>query len=199
MKRRDALKKLGLAAGFAITAPSIFSMLQSCTADVKTWVPKFLTSNEQAVLTNLVDIILPKTATTPSATEVKVPPFIDQYIYEVLDIKDQEITRAAFNKFIGFLKLTETKSISDVTTEEYTALLDEYLLITEDIDEEREANLEAEIMTTSEFLGQVKWMTISAYRNSEQVGENILVYDPIPAQYYCGDLQELTGGKSYSL
>jgi hypothetical protein len=199
MKRRDALKKLGLAAGFAITAPSIFSMLQSCTADVKTWVPKFLTSNEQAVLTNLVDIILPKTATTPSATEVKVPQFIDQYIYEVLDTKDQEITRAAFNKFIGFLKLTETKSISDVTTEEYTALLDEYLLITEDIDEEREANLEAEIMTTSEFLGQVKWMTISAYRNSEQVGENILVYDPIPAQYYCGDLQELTGGKSYSL
>lgn len=199
MKRRDALKKLGLAAGFAITAPSIFSMLQSCTADVKTWVPKFLTSNEQAVLTNLVDIILPKTATTPSATEVKVPQFIDQYIYEVLDTKDQEITRAAFNKFIGFLKLIETKSISDVTTEEYTALLDEYLLITEDIDEEREANLEAEIMTTSEFLGQVKWMTISAYRNSEQVGENILVYDPIPAQYYCGDLQELTGGKSYSL
>ena len=31
MKRRDALKNLGLAAGFAITAPSIFSMLQSCT------------------------------------------------------------------------------------------------------------------------------------------------------------------------
>ena len=199
MKRRDALKKLGLAAGFAITAPSIFSMLQSCTADVKTWVPKFLTPNEQAVLTNLVDIILPKTATTPSATEVKVPQYIDQYIYEVLDAKDQEITRAAFNKFIGFLKLTETKSISDVTTEEYTALLDEYLLIIDDIDEEREANLEAEIMTTSEFLGQVKWMTISAYRNSEQVGENILVYDPIPAQYYCGDLQELTVGKSYSL
>jgi hypothetical protein len=199
MKRRDALKMLGLAAGFAITAPSIFSMLQSCTADVKTWVPKFLTSNEQAVLTNLVDIILPKTATTPSATEVKVPQFIDQYIYEVLDTKDQEITRDAFNKFIGFLKLNETKSISDVTSEEYTALLDEYLLITEDIDEEREANLEAEIMTTSEFLGQVKWMTIYAYRNSEQVGENILVYDPIPAQYYCGDLQELTGGKSYSL
>ena len=78
-------------------------------------------------------------------------------------------------------------------------MLDEYLLIIDDIDEEREANLEAEIMTTSEFLGQVKWMTISAYRNSEQVGENILVYDPIPAQYYCGDLQELTVGKSYSL
>jgi hypothetical protein len=199
MKRRDALKNLGLAAGFAITAPSIFSMLQSCTTDVKTWVPQFLTSDEQKVLTNLVDIILPKTATTPSATEVKVPQFIDRYIHEVIETKDQEITRAAFNKLIGLLKSSETESIDYVTTAQYTALLDKHLLITGDIDEEREANPEAEIMTTSEFLGQLKWMTINAYRNSEQVGENILVYEPVPAEYYCGDLQELTGGKAYSL
>ncbi|WOC40553.1 gluconate 2-dehydrogenase subunit 3 family protein [Polaribacter sp. HL-MS24] len=199
MKRRDALKKLGLAAGFAITAPSIFSMLQSCTADVKTWVPQFLTTDEQTVLTNLVDIILPKTATTPSATEVKVPQFIDRYIYEVIETKDQEITRAAFDKIMQLLKSSGTESIDDVTTAQYTALLDKYLLITGDIDEERKANPEAEIMTTSEFLGQLKWMTISAFRNSEQVGENILVYEPVPAEYYCGDIQELTGGKAYSL
>lgn len=199
MKRRDALKNLGLAAGFAITAPSIFSMLQSCTTEVKTWVPQFLTSDEQKVLTNLVDIILPKTATTPSATEVKVPQFIDRYIHEVIENEDQEITRAAFNKLIGLLKSSETESIDDVTTAQYTALLDKHLLITGDIDEEREANPEAEIMTTSEFLGQLKWMTINAYLNSEQVGENILVYEPVPAEYYCGDLQELTGGKAYSL
>jgi len=42
-------------------------------------------------------------------------------------------------------------------------------------------------------------MTIKAYKNSEEVGENILAYDPIPTAYYCGDLQELTDGKSYSL
>ena len=199
MKRRDALKKLGLAAGFAITAPSIFSMLQSCTADVKTWVSQFLTTDEQTVLTNLVDIILPKTATTPSATEVKVPQFIDRYIYEVIETKDQEITRTAFDKIMQLLKSSGSESIDDVTTAQYTALLDKYLLITGDIDEERKANPEAEIMTTSEFLGQLKWMTISAFRNSEQVGENILVYEPVPAEYYCGDIQELTGGKAYSL
>jgi len=42
-------------------------------------------------------------------------------------------------------------------------------------------------------------MTIYAYKHSEEVGENILAYDPIPTAYYCGDLQELTRGKSYSL
>ena len=198
MKRRDALKNIGLAAGFAIAAPSFSSLLQSCTK-TETWIPSYLNQEEQTVLTNLVDIILPKTTTTPSATEVKVPQFIDKYIDEVLDVKDQEMTRTAFAKIIATLKPDETTSIDDVTTEQYTALLDKYLLVKGDIDEERKANPEALTATHSEFLGQLKWMTIEAYKTSEQVGESILVYDPIPTTYYCGDLQELTGGKSWSL
>ena len=51
----------------------------------------------------------------------------------------------------------------------------------------------------SQFLNQIKGQSIWAYRNSELVGETILPYDPIPGQAYCGDLQELTGGKSWSL
>lgn len=199
MKRRDALKNIGLAAGFAIATPSIFSLLQSCATETKTWVPKFLSLDEKTVLTNLVDIILPKTETTPSASEVNVPQFIDTYINEVLEAEDQDITKAAFNKVITLLKPTDTASTDEITKEQYTALLDKHLLIKGDIDQERKANPEAKIMTTSEFLGQLKWMTINAYRTSEQVGENILVYDPVPTTYYCGDLQELTGGTSYSL
>lgn len=198
MKRRDALKNIGLAAGFAVVAPSFLSMLQSCTSE-PSWVPSYLTKEEQTVLTNLVDIILPKTESTPSATEVKVPQFIDKYIHEVLDTEDQQITRNAFTKIIAILKPDETTSINDVTTEQYTALLDKYLLLKGEIDEARKANPEAQIMTNSEFLGQIKWMTINAYRTSEQVGENILMYDPVPTAYYCGDLQEISGGMSSSL
>ena len=199
MKRRDALKNIGLAAGFAIVTPSIFSMLQSCTNDTKTWAPAFLTSEENLVLTNLVDIILPKTASTPSASEVKVPQFLDKYINEVLAIEDQKITRAAFSNVIAILKPNKNASLGDITIKQYTNLLDKYLLVKGDIDKERKENPESKSLTTSEFLGQLKWMTINAYRNSEQVGENILVYDPVPTAYYCGDVQELTGGKSYSL
>lgn len=199
MKRREAIKNIGLAAGFAVIAPSILSMLQSCTSDAVTWTPKFMTPDENSVLTNLVDIILPKTATTPSATEVMVPQFIDKYIYEVLDTEDQQVTRAAFTDLIAKLKSSKESSIEDVTVEKYTALLDKHLLVKGDIDEERKANPEGKKMTTSEFLGQIKWMTINAYKTSEEVGENILVYDPVPTAYYCGDLQELTGGKAHSL
>jgi hypothetical protein len=174
-------------------------MLQSCTSNTETWIPNYLTSDEKVVVTNLVDIIIPKTATTPAATEGGVPQFIDNYILEVLETKDQEITRAAFNKIITLLKPDSESNLDDVTQEQYIALLDEHMFLSKEIDPEREANPDALWMTSSEFLNQLKWMTIYAYKHSEEVGENILAYDPIPTAYYCGDLQELTGGKSYSL
>lgn len=198
MKRREAIKNIGFAAGFAVIAPSFLSMLQSCTTE-KLWTPKFLNEDEQKALINIVDIILPKTENTPSATEMNVPQFIDKYIDEVLELEDQEITRAGFANIISKLKSNPEDSIDDVNTEQYTALLDKYILLKGEDDAERLANPEGEMMTTSEFLGQIKWMTINAFLTSEYVGENILVYEPIPTAYYCGDLQELTGGKSYSL
>ena len=134
MKRRDALKNIGLAAGFAAITPSIFSMLQSCTSNTETWTPSYLTSEEKTVVTNLVDIIIPKTPTTPAATEVGVPQFIDNYILEVLKVKDQEITRVAFNKIITLLKPDSESNLDDITQKQYKALLDEHMFLSKEID-----------------------------------------------------------------
>ena len=198
MKRRDALKNLGLAAGFAITAPSIFSLLQSCTS-APTWMPTYFTNDEKEVVINLVDIMLPKTEGTPSATEVNVPQFIDKYITEVLNAEDQEAIRISFTEIIATLKPTAETDIRDVTTAQYTALLDENLLVKGDIDKDRLANPEALQPTKNEFLNHFKYLTIMAFVGSEEIGENVLMYDPVPTAYYCGDLQEISGGKSSSL
>ena len=198
MKRRDALKNLGLAAGFAITAPSIFSLLQSCTS-ATTWMPAYFSKDEKEVVVNLVDIILPKTEGVPSATEVNVPQFIDKYITEVLNAEDQEAIRISFTEIIATLKPTVETDIRDVTTAQYTALLDANLLVKGDIDKDRLANPEALQPTKNEFLNHLKYLTIMAYVGSEEIGENVLMYDPVPTAYYCGDLQEISGGKSSSL
>ena len=198
MKRRDALKNLGLAAGFAITAPSIFSLLQSCTS-APTWMPTYFTKDEKEVVVNLVDIILPKTEGTPSATEVNVPQFIDTYITEVLNAEDQEAIRISFTDIIASLKPAAKTDIRDVTTAQYTALLDANLLVKGDIDKDRLASPEALQPTRNEFLNHLKYLTITAYITTEEIGENVLMYDPIPSTYYCGDLQEISGGKSSSL
>jgi len=198
MKRRDALKNLGFATGFFVATPTIVSILQSCISDVKMWVPEFFTSEQGVVLTNLVDIILPKTD-LPSATEMNVPQFIDKYANEVLDDETQAQVKTAFNDIIPILKPNSEDSIDKVTQEDYKVLLDKYMLFKDDIDEEREANPESLEMTKSEFLNALKGITIKAYVTTQEIGENVLAYDPIPGAYYCGDLQELTGGKSWSL
>jgi hypothetical protein len=198
MKRRDALKNLGLAAGFAITAPSIFSLLQSCTS-APTWMPTYFTNDEKEIVVNLVDIILPKTEGTPSATEVNVPQFIDKYITEVLNLEDQEAIRVSFTDIIATLKTTVEIDIRDITTAQYTALLDLHLLVKGEIDEDRLGHPEALQPTKNEFLNHLKYLTITAYVTSEEIGENLLMYDPVPTAYYCGDLQEISGGKSSSL
>ena len=198
MKRREALKNLGLATGFFVATPSIISILQSCTAEANTWTPEFLSIDEGVVLTNLVDIILPKTD-IPSATEVNVPQFIDKYINEVIEDDGQAQIKTAFGNIISVLKPNTEDKIGKVTQDDYKSLLDNHMLVKDEVDSEREANPDSEEMTKSEFLNNLKWMTINAYKTTQEIGENVLAYDPIPGAYYCGDLQELTGGKSWSL
>ena len=198
MKRREALKNLGLATGFFVATPSIISLLQSCTAEASAWTPEFLNVEEGVVLTNLVDTFLPKTD-IPSATEVNVPQFIDKYINEVMEDDEQAQIKTAFGTIISVLKPNAEDSINKVTEADYKALLDNHMLLKDEVDQEREDNPDSEAMTKSEFLNDLKWMTINAYKTTEQIGEQVLAYDPIPGAHYCGDLQELTGGKSWSL
>ncbi len=78
-------------------------------------------------------------------------------------------------------------------------MLDTHLLVKGEIDKDRLANPEALQPTKNEFLNHLKYLTITAYVTSEEIGENVLMYDPVPTAYYCGDLQEISGGKSSSL
>ena len=198
MKRREVLKNLGFATGFFVATPTIISLLQSCTSDIKTWVPDFLSLEQGIVLTNFVDVILPKTE-LPSATELNVPQFIDKYINEVLEDEQQNQLKNGFNSMVSILKQEGNESVVKLTEDNYKSLLDKYLLLKGEIDEERAANSEPLELTKSEFLNSLRYITIMAYVTTEEIGERVLAYDPVPGAYYCGDLQELTGGKSWSI
>lgn len=198
MNRREALKNVGFAAGFLIATPTIISLLQSCKTDSKTWIPKFFTPEEGIVLENIVDIIIPKTD-LPSATDLNIPQFIDKYAFEVLEKEEQLKLKNAFKNLTNIIKPISTDNIKNISQDEYKSLLDNNMFIKGEIDEERQKNPEGIDLTTSEFLNIIKNMTISAFLNNENIAENVLAYDPIPGAYYCGDLQNLTGGKSWSL
>jgi len=194
MKRREALKNIGLSAGAVLATPSLFSLLQSCTSDVATWTPDFLSSDQGIVLKGIVDVILPKTD-TPSGTEVNVPQFIDKYANEVTAIEEQAKLKAAYENLVSLIKRDYNENLSNVTTDNYKALLDTHMKLSNEEQPETDPNK----MNASQLLNSIKGRSIWAYRVSETVGETVLAYDPIPGAAYCGDLQELTGGKAWSL
>jgi len=129
MNRREALKNIGFATGFAIATPTIFSLLQSCTSDVKSWVPTFVTEEQKTILTRFTDIILPKTEGLPSASEINIPEFVDKYMGEVLDDDEKAMASDAFNRIVGLLKPNAETNVADLTDDDYKAILDKHMRI----------------------------------------------------------------------
>lgn len=199
MKRRDAIKRIGYAAGFVVVTPTVLGILNSCTTASDQWTPEFLSPKQGRLLTKLVDIFLPKTEQLPSANELNVPEFIDRYVNEVYLDKDQLKFKTAFGATSKILKEHSGKTLDDVEEIDLKKFLDKYLKVKGEIDEERLAKPSYKGLTTSEFLNTIKLLSIKAYLLNEKIGEDVLAYDPVPGAFYCGDLQELTGGRSWSL
>ena len=195
MKRREVLKGIGLSLGYVAITPSIMSLLQSCqNTNMATWTPAFFNKNQVAVLTNLVDLILPKTANLPGALDVKVPQFIDAYVNEVSTPKDQKEMKQGIDAIVKKLG----KPVSNLKTADYDGLLAKYLKANKAEQKafENDKN-EALVYGT---LTSLRSFSIWAFKSSEEVGEKVLAYDPIPSVFNgCMPLQEATGGKAWSL
>lgn len=189
MNRRNALKNMGMAMGYAVATPAVLSILQSCKQEVSiTWVPEFFSLDEAKMVEGFADLIIPKTD-IPGAKELNVAKFIDMYANEVISIDEgKEIKSKAATTLIEL-------GGADVSTEKYDALLAKYLKAT---DSEKDA-FSGEEKSVLEFVNQVKGMTVWGFKTSEEIGENVMAYDPIPGAYIgCESLEELTGGKAWS-
>ncbi len=217
MKRRSALKNMGMAFGYAAATPTLLSVLQSCNdkAPYAEWTPTFFDKDKGYALAQMVDVILPKTD-TPSATEVNVHLFIDQFAKEVLPPEQQGFTKMLMDKFLGkVVSESGKKNLQDVDAEDFEPLLDKYLAKRTDAEMEaqeeaignyieaamkgEETQLDDDVACYA-FADNIRNISIWAYKSSEFVGEEVLAYLPIPGEYVaCGDVNELTGGKAWSL
>lgn len=215
MERRIVLKQMGLSLGYVVATPTLIGLVQSCKQEKAiTWVPGFFSPEQGGVLTELVDIILPKTD-TPSASELKVDVFVDKFINEVLDPQEQDFIRMTMGKFLDKALLdTKKEKVQDLGAPELEQALTAALKIPEDtqksyedaIAEYAEANLQGQPAVLDDaaarfgFADKLRGLTILGYKASEYVGEQVLAYLPVPGEYIgCTGVQELTGGKAWSL
>ena len=109
MKRREALKGMGLTTGFLVATPAVLSVLQSCAVEEKTWSPVFFNSQEKKLVTHLVDIILPA-GTSPGGLDVNLPQFIDLMCQDTLSEQEQNLFHVGSGVFEAQLEAASGKT-----------------------------------------------------------------------------------------
>ena len=90
MNRREAIQRVALLTGGALSAPALLAVLNGyAKAPGPDWKPAVLGHDEFAVVVRIVDIMLPRTD-LPGALDVGVPAFIDSILTDVYTPADRE-------------------------------------------------------------------------------------------------------------
>ncbi|MEX0289517.1 MAG: gluconate 2-dehydrogenase subunit 3 family protein [Flavobacteriaceae bacterium] len=197
MDRRSALKRTGLLTGATISLPAMLSLLESCKQEPRLdWQPKFFTTEEVKTIGTLADMILPRTD-TPGALDVKVDVFIDKVIAETYDQAGQEGMRKEITDFNqGCIK-----EFGDLFYDLSLSKRREVLEKAESSTAKFNPGIWGKTVGKQEPVGfyrSIKAMTIWAYFSSEEVGEKVLSYDPIPGNYK-GCIPLIEVGNKWSL
>ena len=166
--------------GYALSASAISGILQGCKADKEPdWVPEFFTQDQFNMIGDMADIILP-TTDTPGAKDVLVDRFIDKMVKECMEKEDQDRFLAGLNEMAD-ADGTAFGELSDEQKYELVAKADADL-------RERAENPQP---GPPPFFGAFKQMVLLGYFTSEEVGENVMAYDPMPGAYNgCVPLEE---------
>jgi len=182
MDRRSALKKAGVLAGSAVAMPSLISLLQSCTSENRLdWQPLFFTETEAKTISVLVDTILPRTD-TPGALDVKSDIFIDKVIARTYDEEAQNKMRADIAAFNSDCEKNFGGNFIQLNASDREKVLQAA--------EKNSGKFSPGVWGTAVgkqepigFYRSIKSMAIWAYFSSEEIGKNVLAYDPIPGTY----------------
>ena len=227
MDRRQALKNIGLGAGFLVATPTILSLLKSCASEPD-FIPVFFSEGEGNALTHMVDLIIPADETVPGALGIGAHKFIDAYVNEVMpseqDMAIVNVTGAlsplkqhmkiCFTAMADVFRGKFEKELIDGEKEEFDQMLSTYLKTDKEqqmaygksLFEFFQAYEEDPTATPDQdaavfgLMSGIRDMTIWAWKSSEEIGKNVLWYDPIPGQQIgCIPIEEAGNGNVMSL
>ena len=221
MNRRQALRNIGFGAGIFVIGPTTLGLLQSCKNDPEyDWEPVFLSAGHGLVLKKILDVILPTTE-TPGANDVNVAQFIDKYLNEVPPPEDRDKFKRAALAFSQAFKNETEKDAEEGESADFEKIVAKFLKATpaekeiyversgatQDPMDKNPETQENQIFSREDadalafsYLKNVRDMGIWAWKTSEEIGENVLWYDPVPGEYVpCAPITELGNGKAMSL
>lgn len=166
MNRREVLRNAALAAGGFIALPTW----------AEAWTPSkvrngnpFLSGEQEALLTSIVDTILP-TTDTPGAKDLGVPAFIQKMLADCYEKDVQENFIKGLEKTEAVAKDSFLNSFGTCTSLQRKDVLNKLSTSAE--------------QTQKDYFALVKSLTILGFTTSEYVQTKHLNYNPIPGHYY---------------
>ena len=164
ISRREAIRRAALLAGVAV-APEWLGVVGSAQAPAaKTYLAPALA----ATLAAAADRIIPRTD-TPGAADVGVPAFIDRLYGEFMTPAEQQLLTQGLQEIDAAAKTSNGAGFSTLTAQQQDTVL-------------RAVATAQQGKEPSPF-GLLRSATILGYFTSEEVGRNVLHYDPVPGTY----------------
>lgn len=165
MNRREALRNAALATGGFIALPA---WAEAWSLGNLQNAGRFLTSEQETLLTLIVDTIIP-TTDTPGAKDLGVPAFIQKMLVDCYEKDVQE-------NFIKGLEKTEA-----IAKESYSAFGTCTSLQRKEVLNKMAVSVDQK---QKDYFALIKSLTILGFTTSEYVQTKHLNYNPIPGHYY---------------
>ena len=164
INRREAIRRAALLAGVAVAPEWLGVVGRAQTPAAKTYLPPALA----ATLAAASDRILPRTD-TPGAADVGVPAFIDRLYGEFMTPSEQQLLTQGLQAIDAAAKASNGAAFSTLTAQQQDAVL--------------LGVAKAQQGKEPSSFGLLRSATVLGYFTSEEVGRNVLHYDPVPGAY----------------
>lgn len=163
MKRRAALKSLGVSLGALVAMPA---WANAWTPD-KLEAPTLLPVDDASLLAEITETIIPET-TTPGAKSLKVHQFVQRMVQDCYDEKAQATFKQGLAQTNTLAQKNYSKNFEQCDAKQRTELI---LQMSNDA-------------STKPFIGLVKNLTIRGYTNSEYYLVNIAKFNIAPGFFH---------------
>lgn len=164
ISRREAIRRAALLAGIVLS-PEWLSVVDLAVPSAQA---SSLTPAQGALVSAIADRILPRTD-TPGAVDAGVPAFIDLLYGQFITDGERQMFTSGLAEVEAAAKSTNGAAFPTLTAERQDALL--------------RGIARAEESREQGFFRLIRSATILGYFTSEQVGKNVLNYDPVPGRY----------------
>jgi gluconate 2-dehydrogenase gamma chain len=201
MNRRELLHQVAWLMGGAISAPAVLGILSGCSAKRSaSWQPLFLSKEEGAIVEEVAEIIIPRTA-TPGAKDVGVPAFIDVMLKDAYPTDDQARFVSGLKDFDAGAQRAHGKLFLELQPDQRVA----YVQQIHDLAAAEEKAMEKKMtVPLSElrrpFILTMKELSLLGFFTSQVGATQVLQYEAVPGAYQaCVPLNEAGNGKTWAL